>query len=239
MSLLAAIAFLTRIPIRYPFSTEQVARAAGWFPLVGGALGLLYGAVFLGATRIVPVYVAAILVLIVEALLTGALHYDGLADMCDGFGGGRTREDVLRIMRDHAIGTYGGTALILMLLLTASCLTALKAPLLAASWLCAGGAFGRWTILLLSRALPYARSHNAISTHIGRRELIVGTATVAATAFLLHWQTLIAAAVALTLAALLGRLAHKKIGGLTGDTLGATAQITQTALLLTAVILNR
>ena len=129
MSLFAAVAFLTRIPIRRAFSTEQVARAAAWFPLVGGLLGLVYGAVWFGATRVVPPYVAAILVLACEALLTGALHFDGLADMADGFGGGRTRDDVLRIMRDHAIGTYGATALVLLLLLTASCLVALKTPL--------------------------------------------------------------------------------------------------------------
>jgi len=133
MSLLAAIAFLTRIPIRRAFSTEQIARAAAWFPLLGGLLGFVYGGVWFCATRIAPAWVAAVLVLVCEALLTGALHFDGLADMADGFGGGRTRDDVLRIMRDHSIGTYGATALVLMLVLTASCLVALKTPWSAGS----------------------------------------------------------------------------------------------------------
>jgi cobalamin 5'-phosphate synthase/cobalamin synthase len=239
MSLLAAVAFLTRIPIRRAFSTEQVARAAGWFPLIGGLLGLVYGAVWFAATRIVPPYVAAILVLTVEALLTGALHFDGLADMADGFGGGHTRDDVLRIMRDHTIGTYGATALMLMLLLTAACLVALKSPILVVFWLAAGGAFGRWAIVLLSRALPYARPSNAISTHIGPRELILATLTVCATGFLIHWHALIAAAVTFLSALAMGAFARKRIGGVTGDTLGATAQLCQTAILLTGVILNR
>ena len=239
MSFLAAVAFLTRIPIRRAFSTEQVARAAAWFPLIGGLLGLAYGAVWLEATLVMPPYVAAIPVLLCEALLTGALHFDGLADMADGFGGGRTRDDVLRIMRDHAIGTYGATALVLMLLLTACCLVALKTPLLVACWLAAGGAVGRWAIVLLSHALPYARPGNAISSHIGARELILATLTVSATGFLIRWHALVAAAVTLLIALALGAFARKRIGGVTGDTLGATAQICETAVLLTGVVLNR
>ena len=239
MSLLAAIAFLTRVPIRREFSTEAVARAAGWFPLIGGLLGLLYGAVWFGAVRVVPPYVAAVLVLIAEALVTGALHFDGLADMTDGFGGGRTRDDVLRIMRDHAIGTYGATALLLMLLLSAACLVALRAPLRVAGWLAAGGAFGRWAILLLSRALPYARPNPAISSGIGTRELVIGTLTVCATGFLLQWGALAAAAVTLVLTLALGAFYRRRIGGVTGDTLGATSQICQTAVLLTGVVLAR
>jgi adenosylcobinamide-GDP ribazoletransferase len=238
MTFLVALAFLTRIPIGRAFSTEQVARAAAWFPLVGGLLGLVNGAVWFGTTRVVPKYVAAVLVLACEALLTGALHFDGLADMADGFGGGRTRDDVLRIMRDHAIGTYGAIALVLMLLLTAGCLVAFRTPLLVVSWLAAGGAFGRWSIVLLSRALPYARPDDAVSSHIGARELILATATVCATGFLIRWQALVAAGVTLAIALVLGALARKRIGGVTGDTLGATAQICETAVLLTGVILN-
>ena len=88
MSFLAAIAFLTRLPIRRAFSTEEVARASAWFPLIGGVLGFIYGAVWFGATRIAPAWTTAILVLVCEALLTGALHFDGLADMADGSAAG-------------------------------------------------------------------------------------------------------------------------------------------------------
>ena len=239
MSLLAAIAFLTRLPIRRAFSTEETARAAAWFPLVGGLLGALYGALWFGATRIVPAYVAAVLVLAAEALFTGALHFDGLADAADGFGGGHTRDDVLRIMRDHSIGTYGATALVLMLLLTAACLVALKTPLLVAYWLVAGGALGRWAVVLLSRVLPYARPSDAVSAHIGTRELVLATAPVCALGFLLRRQALIAAAVTLLLAFALGFYFRKRIGGVTGDTLGATAQICETAVLLVGVALTR
>jgi len=239
MSLLAAVAFLTRIPIRRAFSTEETARASAWFPLIGGLLGAFYGVIWFGATRVLPAYVATVLVLIAEALLTGALHFDGLADAADGFGGGRTRDDVLRIMRDHAIGTYGAVALILMLLLTAACLVALKTPLLVAYWLIAGGALGRWAIVLLSRALPYARPSNAVSAHIGTRELILATIPICALGFLLRWRALLAAVLTLLVAAALGWYFRKRIGGVTGDTLGATAQICETAVLLTGVVFSR
>jgi len=239
MSLLAAIAFLTRIPIRRAFSTEETARAAAWFPLIGGLLGAFYGATWFGATRVAPPYVAAVLVLIAEALLTGALHFDGLADTADGFGGGSTRDDVLRIMRDHAIGTYGATALALMLLLTAACLVALKTPLLVSCWLMAGGALGRWAIVLISRALPYARPSDAVSSHIGTRELILATVPIFALGFLLRWHALIAAALTLLAALALGWYFRRRIGGVTGDTLGATAQICETAVLLAGVVLTR
>src|SRR5690348_14070983 len=111
--LLAAIGFLTRIPVPATIHQDTVAlrRASSWFPVVGLLLGSVYaGAAWLGAS-FVPALVLAVALLALDALLTGALHLDGLADMADGFGGGRNREDVLRIMRDHAIGTYGATAL--------------------------------------------------------------------------------------------------------------------------------
>jgi len=106
-------------------------------------------------------------------------------------------------------------------------------------WLAAGGAFGRWAIVLLSRALPYARPENAISSHVGARELTLATLTVCATGFLLRWQALAAAGIALLIAVCLGLFFRKRIGGVTGDTLGATSQICETAVLLTGVILNR
>ena len=142
-------------------------------------------------------------------------------------------------MRDHSIGTYGATALVLMLVLTASCMVALKTPLLVACWLAAGGAFGRWAIVLLSRWLPYARPENAVSSHVGLHGLILATLTVFASGFLIRWQALVCAGVTLLIVFGLGIFFRKRIGGVTGDTLGATSQICETAVLLAGVILNR
>ena len=114
--LMTAIAFLTRIPINPepPFDGEDVARSTVFFPLVGCLMAALQVAVLYGLQGLaVPPVLQAVIVTIIMVLLGGGLHQDGLADMADGFGGGMTRDDVLRIMRDSTIGTYGGLALIL------------------------------------------------------------------------------------------------------------------------------
>src|SRR5947207_11706745 len=102
--LLAAIAFLTRIPIGG--GTSDVAGGAVLFPLVGAALGAAVGGTAYGLARILPSFAAAGIALALDALLTGALHLDGLADTADALGAG-SREGALAIMRDHAIGTSG------------------------------------------------------------------------------------------------------------------------------------
>src|SRR5713226_8977111 len=125
----AAVAFLTRAPLpsSWEFNAADVGRASLLFPLVGAALGLInllilhvftlrmsVGAYFTVGSPWLPAPVIAVLLITISAWMTGAMHLDGLADMADGFGGGRDREDVLRIMRDHAIGAYGAVALILL-----------------------------------------------------------------------------------------------------------------------------
>ncbi len=119
----AAIAFLTRLPApsRMAFDAKDIGRSARWFPLIGLMIGGFLVAALQLFTLVFPPLVTAFLIAAIDALLTGALHLDGLADTADGFGGGRTREDVLRIMRDHAIGSYGAVALIFVIAIKASC----------------------------------------------------------------------------------------------------------------------
>src|SRR5258706_378737 len=114
--LLAAIAFLTRIPVpsQWSFDAADVGRATRWFPLIGALIGIAYYLAFRALSPFLSPLVIGLMLVGLEAILTGALHLDGLADTADGFGGGSTREDVLRIMRDHAIGSYGAIALILL-----------------------------------------------------------------------------------------------------------------------------
>src|SRR5262249_2883477 len=105
----------------------DIGKATIWFPFVGALLGAIQ--VFAAAILVahLPPLVAAVLVVALGALLTGALHLDGLADTADGFGGGRTRADVLRILRDHAVGAYGVVAVALVLALKIAVLAALVA----------------------------------------------------------------------------------------------------------------
>src|SRR5207247_2816326 len=143
--MLAAVSVLTRVPVTsgLSVSAKDIGQSARWFPLVGALIGCVYVIVLRVFSPVFPALVVAVLVLVAEALLTGALHLDGLADMADGFGGGRNREDVLRIMRDHAIGACGAMALILLLAVKAAALTTLIGAHHAEPTLILAAALGR------------------------------------------------------------------------------------------------
>ena len=237
-SLLAAIAFLTRIPVgRWAdLSSEDVSRSAAWFPAVGALVGGIECLVAWLLRPHLPPAVTALLVVAADALLTGALHYDGLADASDGFGGGKNRDDVLRIMRDHAIGSYGGVALALAI---GAKIAVLAALLNSSVWplaLVAAPMLGRWAILLLSAALPYARQTASVVVGMGRKALAWGSFfIVVALAAGRDPRLWIAAAVVLVLTAILGFYYRRKIAGITGDTLGAAAELAEVAVLVVFV----
>ena len=234
-SFLAAVAFLTRIPVgRFlSFDGADVARSAGWFPLVGALLGATSTLFAFLVHEHLPPAVVAVLMVLLEALLTGALHFDALADTADGFGGGTTRDDVLRIMRDHAIGSYGGVALALLIALK---VTAYAALLQRPSWRYAAIAaptLGRWSILLLTWMLPYARPTASPVERIGKRALLWGTLTVVAGLLATRSVEATIAAVLVVLVTLcFGRYCRRRIGGITGDTTGANVELSQSAVLL-------
>jgi cobalamin 5'-phosphate synthase/cobalamin synthase len=234
-SLLAGIAFLTRIPVGrlVSFDAADVARAAGWFPLIGALLGLVYaGTAWLLRGRL-PLAMVAILLVVLDAAITGALHFDGLADAADGFGGGKDRDDVLRIMRDHAIGSYGATALILLVALKA---TAYAVLLASTNWFYAVAltpALGRWALVLLTGTLPYARSSLSVVSGMKRSATFLGTATaavlIAATRYPRAW---VAAAAVCVVTFCFGYYSRRRIGGITGDVLGANLQLSESAALI-------
>jgi adenosylcobinamide-GDP ribazoletransferase len=181
------------------------------------------------------------LALAVGALLTGGLHEDGLADVADGFGGGRTRERKLEIMRDSRIGSYGVMALVLALLVKASAIAAmLQADLLGALLgLIAAGAVSRAAMVWLLAVAPAARSDglgsgagmpdtNAMSVALGIGAVVAVIAIGIAAG---PWAVLVVAAVSVITALLLRTLALKQIGGQTGDVCGAMQIVTETAFL--------
>jgi adenosylcobinamide-GDP ribazoletransferase len=246
---LSAVAFLTRIPV-FPFvhaDATNLRRSARWFPLVGLLLGGIYaGAAWLLIQRF-PALVVAVLLLVFDALLTGALHLDGLADMTDGFGGGRTREDVLRIMRDHAIGSYGAAALILLLLFKAVCLSDLVASKHGLWILIVAPALSRWSILLLSRLAPYARGLSdgvigtgALCQSITRFDFAFATALCFTLPFAFGVNRTFACwcgVAALTF--FMAQICRRRIGGITGDTLGANAVISEALQFALAIAMNQ
>jgi adenosylcobinamide-GDP ribazoletransferase len=253
--LFAAIAFLTRAPLpsHWQFDAADVGRASLMFPLVGAGLGVVSLAV-MSIFRLhiphggqpwwgplwLPSPVVAVLIVAVSARLTGALHLDGLADMADGFGGGHTREDVLRIMRDHVIGAYGAVALILLILLKVAALSALINADGGATYLIIAPVLGRWASTPLGYFLPYARREGglgvAVTNHVGRFELIGSTALTAVCVLpLAGWRGEVCWLAAILVTSITGRMCMRRIGGVTGDTLGANTEVCEAAVLLVGI----
>lgn len=240
-SFLTALAFLTRIPVRNATCTpDAIGRSATMFPVVGALVGTVEVLVLWLCRRAMPPTLTATLIVVTGIVLTGALHLDGLADMADGFGGGRTRDDVLRIMRDHQIGTYGAIALITTLLLQINAIASLIERDGAARLLVVAPAASRWAMVLLGRQLPYARPDaglgRALTDHVRDREVWRSTALVLAIITVLaRGAGIVSLALALALTVVVGFVCWRRIGGITGDTLGANAVLCETIVLLAAV----
>lgn len=232
---LAAVGFLTLVPVgRARLRRDDVARGALLFPLVGAGIGALAGLVATGLDTRLGVLLAAALAVALEAVLTGAIHLDALADTADGVGA-RTREGALAAMREPAIGAYGAVVLGLDLLVKTAAVAAVAAgpkPVLA---LAAAFALGRAAPLALASAFPYAREDEGIGRALaGRPVLAAGVALGLALAVLLLgarglWL-LGGAAVAVAALALVAR----RLGGVTGDVLGASAELGTTFALVAA-----
>ena len=232
----AALRFFTRLPVPdwVGHSSAQLNHAARYFPLVGAIVGAIGAAVTLAAMRLWPAPLAILSGMAATLLATGAFHEDGLADSIDGFGGGWTREQVLAIMKDSRIGSYGAIGIGLALLAKFEALAVLPPPILAYA-LIAGHTVSRFASTTLIFALDYARDDASSKAKPLATRLGVGELAVAATFGLAPCLLLPAtqAAVALLLVAVVTLLAAryfvKRIGGYTGDCLGATQQLTELA----------
>jgi adenosylcobinamide-GDP ribazoletransferase len=231
--LAAAFSLLTRLPVTMREAPSP--RAAWAWPVVGAAVGALAALVTSAALWLsLPAGVAAALALLTGALLTGGLHEDGLADTADGLLGGQTKERRLEIMKDSRIGSYGTLALLLMTLIRWSALTALitAGPHWAA--LIAAGALSRAPMAVLIATLPNARGTGLahLTGQPPRSAVIAALAIAASFAFLSTGLTFIPMALAAAATtALLARASQKRIGGQTGDILGASQQLAEAAVL--------
>lgn len=241
----AAVSFLTRVPMgAAAYDAEDIGRSAGFFPLVGALLGAFVALVCAAGTCVWPMPVAAMVAVALGMLATGGLHQDALADALDGFGGGSTRARVLEIMRDSRVGAYGALALVVAVGLRTVALASWTDLGTALSWCVVAGATSRWSSLLVGFALPYARTESsglgrAVSDLIGRRELALATAFTVGLA--VAWLQVAACAVLALgggVAWAMGRWMHRRIGGVTGDTLGAVAEVCEIAILLLGVALG-
>ncbi len=241
---LIATQFLTRLPIparvQSVWGMEDLRDSVHMFPLVGVLVGLGASLVYAAAVFLdLPPVMAAILAVATQILMTGALHEDGLADVCDGFGGGRTREEKLAIMRDSRIGTYGTIGLILTLGLRISAIAHLAEPEIVAVVLVAAGALSRATMPVAMWLLPQARAEGlAASAGKPRRAgVFLGLAMAGVVGLLVVplLAILMAMITAIVVAWLfLGTVQHQ-LGGISGDVLGGLQQVVEIACLAAAI----
>jgi adenosylcobinamide-GDP ribazoletransferase len=232
----AAVTFLTRAPLgRFVrVEAEDIARGAWFFPVVGGAVGGACGLLADVVAGWLPALAAGTLAVGAAALLTGAMHLDALADTADSLGGA-TRERALEIMRDHAVGAFGATALIVVCILDAAVLGALAQSDDAALVGLAAGAAGRAAMLPPALALPYVRTgegQGRVLAGMGRATVVVALAVAGLLALPAGAAGLWGAGAAALAAFVLGLFARHRFGGVTGDVLGATAKLAETAALV-------
>ena len=243
--MLIAVQFMTRLPVPTPswapeWQPDMLARAARHFPLAGALVGGICALVWLLAASVLPPAAAAGVALAVGMLATGALHEDGLADLFDGLGGGFTRDRALEIMRDSRIGTYGGAALIISLGLRWAALSAL-APAAGACALIAVHALSRAPATVMLARFDYARegpTARDVAGGVTAPEALWAVLSALAIAALALGPSALPAALAGALgAAAMAAWMLRRLGGYTGDGLGAMEQAAEAAMLLTLAAL--
>lgn len=233
-ALALALRFLTRIPIPGEDPArfgEDIGRALVLFPLVGALVGALAAIPLLLGAALWPLPVAILLALAAEARLTGALHEDAVADLCDALGGGRTVEDRLRILRDSRVGAYGALALLLAVGLRALGLDAAGTPARAAAVLVVAGGFGRLVMLAAMAAIPTVPGRPGLAAgvgpHAGWRGVALAAAILLPVLALGAWLSPAGMAAAILAGAgfvvWFRRLLMRHLGGATGDSIGFAA----------------
>jgi len=238
-----ALQFFTRLPIPrwVGFDPAWLNQASRYFPLVGVVVALITAAVYAVSFKLFPPAIAAILSTAAGIYVTGAFHEDGFADTCDGLGGGMTRDRALDIMKDSRIGAYGAIGIVCLLLLKCATLTMLP-PFGAMAALVFAHPVSRLMATSLIWRLDYARAEGKakpLAQTMTSPELAIAAATALAPALLLvwlnwlSWTMLISGVVcALAATAWLARKFVQRIGGYTGDCLGAVQQVTEVVLYL-------
>jgi adenosylcobinamide-GDP ribazoletransferase len=248
-----AIQFLTRLPVPHlvGFQTSWLSESARFFPLVGALVGAIAVGVWCLGSLFFPPLVAVGLMVSATLLLTGAFHEDGFADVCDGFGGGKTRDAVLAIMKDSRVGAYGSIGVVMMVGLKWSALVSLPYATLPVIVIGAH-MVSRWCAIGLIWRLPYVRADaeakskplaNSLSGASWLLSGALGALVLLPTLLLVdpaaRSQLAVALLAALILSGITTLLAagyfKSRIGGYTGDCLGATQQLAELGFLLAAL----
>jgi len=231
----AALQFLTRLPIRLR-SAPDMASMVVWFPLAGMVIGAIAGGIGAAAFEWTSPLIAGALAVTVGLLVTGAFHEDGLGDVADAFGGGYTVERRLEIMKDSRHGTYGVAAMCSSIVIRMLAVGSMPSAGAVFASLVAAHVVARGAAVALMAAVPLAR-HSGLGADYGqattraRGALAYGVAGAIAW-ITVGWWAMPALAAALVAVHVVGALARHKIGGISGDVLGAAEQVAECAVLV-------
>jgi adenosylcobinamide-GDP ribazoletransferase len=240
-SLLSAVQYFTRLPVPawVGHDAAQLEGSIRYFPLVGLLIGVAGVGVFVLAHWVLPQAIAVVLTIAAVVLLTGALHEDGLADTFDGLGSMADRTRALQIMKDPRIGTFGALALALVLLLRFLCLDALAPTLLVVAFI-AAQSLSRLCALLVMWRLDYARDDESTRARpmvkgLNTRDIAVAAVFGLVPLVACGWRGLCALLATLLLTGLLRGWFKARLGGYTGDSLGAVQQLNEVVFYLVMV----
>src|SRR6185503_10199095 len=239
VSLIAAFQFLTIFPtlIKRMFTSQEMGRAVGWFPLVGIVLGLALYGVNYSARLIFPASLSAALTLFAWVIFTRAFHLDGFMDTCDGLFGGWTPERRLEIMKDSRVGAFGMAGGVLALLTEYA---ALHSTLNLFPALMLSTTLGRWVSPLVIYAFPYAREDGLgieMKRNVSLREVLIATLITAITAwFISGWLGFALMLGTALLGFLVALYAMRLLPGLTGDIYGTVTTLVEMSVLVSFTI---
>jgi len=244
-SLLTAIQFLTVIPFPNSFvaGKSELERCVPFFPVVGLLIGISVAAADYLIGIILPPFPASVITVIVMTGISGGLHMDGLADTADGFFSSRPREKVLEIMRDSRTGVMGVIAVVFVIVMKVSLVLSLSLPYRFGVIMLMPLA-GRCSLVMMMTVLAYVRPEGGLATAFseGKTWLSVlwsAVFLVVAGWIAVQWIGIVASLASILMAALFSAYCFRKIGGYTGDTLGALCEITEIIPVLAAIAMSR
>jgi len=241
--LFTSVMFYTRIPVprRTGFSKENLNKATGYFPFVGIMVGAIGGTIYWAAQHILPVSVSVLLCMITTILITGAFHEDAISDFCDGFGGGYSQEQILNIMKDSRIGTYGAIGLIMVLLSRYVLLSNIETAKFLAV-IIAGNALSRLNAVFVIFSSEYVRNdETSKSKPVGEKHgiftlmlaIVFGLIPMIFIPFI---STIIIISALIVTFLVFRCYIIKILGGYTGDVLGAIQQISELVFYLFFIV---
>ncbi|MDI6703664.1 MAG: adenosylcobinamide-GDP ribazoletransferase [bacterium] len=234
---LVAIQFLTIFPVKIKeFEERELGKSMSYFPVIGLFIGFCLVLVEIGGSKLFPQDVTSVLVLITLILLSGGIHLDGFSDTIDGFYGGREKEDILEIMRDPRIGFMGVVWVVCLLLLKFTLIRSLSTKILLVP-MCT---VSRWSMVTGATFSSCARINGkgrSFIEWVGKREWFLATLiTLCVSVSLMKIKGVFLCLSIGIITFILTKFIKKRIGGLTGDTLGAISEIVEVLTLLFIVI---